>query len=369
MIDVLPDRPRKGRGAVGNPTGRYEKEVRAATDDGWGNRWWEHDGGGHEGAAQALATTLSADTSRSVITRNTSPDIPFNQSINPYRGCEHGCIYCFARPSHSWLGLSPGLDFETRLWAKFDAPRLLQGELANPKYRCQILALGTNSDCYQPVERQHRLTRRILEVLEAANHPVAMVTKSALVLRDVDILGAMARRNLVQVYVSVTTLDTTLARRMEPRAAAPGRRLKTIEGLARAGIPTGIMAAPMIPALNDAELDNILAAGARAGATSAGYILLRLPHELKDLFSQWLATHYPDKADHVLSLVRQSRGGRLNDPAFGSRMVGTGSYATMLAQRFKAACRRLDLNMREGGMLDASKFRPPPLPGEQLKLL
>lgn len=365
MVDVLPDRPRKGRGAVGNPSGRYETEVRVSTDDGWGNRWWE---AGERGIAPALATTLSADTSRSVITRNTSPDIPFSQSINPYRGCEHGCIYCFARPTHAWLGLSPGLDFETRLWAKFDAPELLQRELADPKYRCQVIALGTNSDCYQPVERRQRLTRRILEVLDASNHPVALVTKSALVMRDADILGSMARRNLVQVYVSVTTLDRTLARRMEPRAAGPVRRLKTIEGLARAGIPTGIMAAPMIPALNDAELDDILAAGARAGATSAGYILLRLPHELKELFTQWLATHYPDKAGHILSLVRQSRGGRLNDPAFGSRMVGTGSYAAMLAQRFKVACRRLELNLNQGGMLDTSRFHPPSLPGEQLKL-
>ncbi len=354
----LPAAPRKGRGAIGNPTGRFEAERRYAIDDGWGS-------GDEE--APPLATTVTLDASRTVITRNASPDISFDRSINPYRGCEHGCIYCYARPSHAYLGLSPGLDFEARLFAKPDAARILERELGDPKYRCRVIALGTNTDPYQPIERRFRITRQILEVLAACSHPVGIVTKSALVLRDIDILAPMAERRLAKVFVSVTTLDRRLARRMEPRAAAPERRLETIRGLSQAGIPVGVMAAPMIPALNDAELERILEAAAQAGARSAGYVLLRLPHEIKDLFQEWLEAHEPLKAEHVMSLVRETRGGRLYDSTYGIRMRGTGPYAELLAKRFRRACKRLGLNLSEGS-LDTTRFRPPVRQGTQLSL-
>ncbi len=363
MVDLLPDLPKKGRGAIGNPTGRYEPEVRLAVDDGWGEKWWERDED-----APPLRTTVSPDKSRTIITRNQSPDVPFTQSINPYRGCEHGCIYCYARPTHAWLGLSPGLDFESRLFAKRDAAALLENELGNPRYRCRVIALGTNTDPYQPIEREFRITRGILQVLAAFDHPVAVVTKSALVLRDLDILSSMAEKGLATVCISVTTLDKDLARRMEPRAATPERRLKALAALAQAGIPTGVMAAPMIPGLNDTELENILAAAAGRGAQTAGYVLLRMPHEIKDLFTEWLEVHYPQKARRVLGLVRETREGKLYDSSFGTRMRGTGKYAELLAKRFALACKRLGLN-RNDWALDASRFRPPPSEGEQLELV
>ena len=352
-------RPRKGRGAVTNDPGRFEPHRRAAIDDGWGTADEE---------PAPLRTTLTPDNTRTIIARNESPDVPFDRSINPYRGCEHGCVYCFARPTHAFLGLSPGLDFESRIFYKPDAAKLLAGELRHPKYDCQVIAMGTNTDPYQPAERELGITRAILEVLAAHDHPVGIVTKSALVLRDIDVLAPMAAKGLAQVCVSVTTLDRGLARRLEPRAATPARRLEAIAGLSAAGIPTGVMAAPVIPVLNDAELESILTAGREAGADIAGYILLRLPLEIKDLFRQWLAEHAPLKAKHVMNMVRATRGGRDNDPDFGTRMKGTGPYAELIAQRFRAACNRLGLTQGERFQLDTTRFHPPPRAGDQLKL-
>ncbi|MHA1538017.1 MAG: PA0069 family radical SAM protein [Alphaproteobacteria bacterium] len=351
----------KGRGAGGNASGRFEPLSRHRTDDGWGHPFATGE------IEPPLKTTVSRDRSRTIIARNASPDLGFEQSINPYRGCEHGCVYCFARPTHAWLGLSPGLDFESRLFAKPDAPSLLKKELAAKSYRCRPIALGTNTDPYQPIERDYRITRRLLKVLSDCRHPVTIVTKSAMVLRDLDILAPMAERGLVKVCLSITTLDRGLARRMEPRASTPVRRLETIAGLKAAGVPVGVMAAPMIPALNDAELDNILQAAAAAGAGEAGYILLRLPLELKALFADWLQSHFPGKARHVLSLVRETRGGKLYRSQFGARMVGQGPYAELLEARFKTACRRLNLNRRRFD-LDTSQFEAPANAG-QLRLL
>lgn len=363
MVDIVPDRVRKGRGAVGNPTNRFEDAKRMATDDGWAGLSSDPDD-----ILPPLRTTVGIDSSRSIIARNDSPDIPFLQSINPYRGCEHGCIYCYARPSHGYLGLSTGLDFETKLFAKPEAARLLEAELRRPGYVPSAIAMGTNTDPYQPVEREYRITRQILEVLARFNHPFTIVTKSALVLRDLDIIAPMAAKHLAKVFVSVTTLDRELARTLEPRASTPLRRIAAIKGLAAAGVPTGVMAAPMIPALNDDELEAILEAAHAAGAGTAGYTLLRLPHEIKDLFAQWLETHAPLKAKHVLSLVRDTRGGQLNDPQFGSRMRGTGTYADLLGKRFRLACKRLGLNKNDWS-LDLTVFKPPPRPGDQLALL
>ena len=301
MDEPLPAMPVKGRGAVSNPAGRFEAESRHAVDDGWD---LDED-------LPPLRTTVTEDTCRTVISWNDSPDLGFDRSINPYRGCEHGCVYCYARPTHAFLGLSPGLDFETRLFAKSDAPALLENELRKPSYRCRTIMLGANTDPYQPIERQHMITRRILEVLAAHNHPVAIATKSALVRRDIDILAPMAAKGLASVGVSITTLDRGLARTLEPRAATPARRLETIRVLSDAGIPTRVMAAPMIPFLNDAELERILEAAAGAGAVGANYILLRLPLELKGLFTEWLETHAPGKASHVLNRLRESRDGML----------------------------------------------------------
>ena len=303
-----------------------------------------------------------------MITRNSSPDIPFDRSINPYRGCEHGCIYCYARPSHAWLGLSPGQDFETRLVMKPDAARLLRRELAGKGYRPRVIALGTNTDPYQPIERKHRITREILEVLRDCRHPVGIVTKSSLVLRDRDILGDMAADNLVRVYVSVTTLDRELARRMEPRAPTPARRLGTIAALAAADIPVGAMFAPVIPGLNDHEMEAILAAAHAAGAASAGHVLLRLPLEVAALFREWLEAHYPDRAVRVMKLVRDCRGGRDNDSGWGRRMTGSGPFAEMIARRFALARRRLGLD-RRGAPLDTAKFIRPVPAGGQFRLL
>ena len=342
--------PRKGRGAVVSPDGRFDAWQREATEDGW----WNQD-------EEAPATELTVDTAKSVVTYNDSPDIPYDRSINPYRGCEHGCAYCFARPSHAYLGLSPGLDFETKLAYKADAAAILRRELAKPGYRCQPVALGINTDAWQPVERRLGVTRGILEVLAETRHPVTIVTKSALVLRDLDLLAEMATAGRVHVAVSITTLDAGLARAMEPRAPSSQRRLAVIAALAATGIPTAVMVAPLIPALSDHELESILAAAREAGASSAGYILLRLPHEVKPLFRAWLDSHRPGRAEHVYSLMRQLHGGREYDSAFGTRQRGSGPLAEIIAQRFRVATRRLGLDA-PSPPLDATGFRPPPIP-------
>ncbi|MCW5746047.1 MAG: PA0069 family radical SAM protein [Alphaproteobacteria bacterium] len=368
----LAARARKGRGAIGNPASRYDSQTTVAVDDGWGSA-------DDRDAATAnphpddvdpprLATTLTRDASRTIIARNTSPDVPFDRSINPYRGCEHGCIYCFARPSHAYLGLSPGLDFETRLLFKPDAAALLRQELAKKSYRCNVMAMGTNTDPYQPVERELKITRSILEVLAAFNHPFTIVTKSALVTRDLDIIAPMAARRLCKIFVSVTTLDRELARTMEPRASTPARRIAAIKALAEAGVHAGVMAAPMIPALNDAELETILEAAQAAGAASAGFVMLRLPYEIKDLFTEWLQAHAPLKAKHVLALIRDMRGGKLNSAEFGERMRGNGPYAELIAKRFRIACARLGLNKNDWSV-DITQFKPPARSGDQLRLL
>lgn len=353
--------PRKGRGAIGNPACRFDPTRSEPVDDGWGTLAEEF------AEPPPLETTLTRDATRSIIAWNDSPDIGFDRAVNPYRGCEHGCVYCYARPSHAYLGLSPGLDFETKLLFKPEAAALLAKEIARPGYAARPIALGSNTDPYQPVERQLRITRSILEVLAEAAHPCTIVTKSALVLRDLDLLTGMASRRLVRVCISVTTLDRRLARVMEPRAATPARRLQAIEALARAGVPTGVMAAPMIPGLNDAEMESILAAASRAGATAASYVLLRLPHELRALFTEWLHAHYPERAAHVLSLIRQTRAGALNDSRFGSRFSGVGVYADMLAKRFAIAARRFGLDEPMAG-LDCSRFAPPRRHAEERQL-
>jgi len=351
--------PRKGRGAGSNESGRFETEKRVPFDDGWGSSDEE---------PARLPTTLTVDATRTIIARNDSPDIGFDRSINPYRGCEHGCIYCYARPSHAYLGLSPGLDFETRIFYKPNGAALLRDELRKKGYVCRPMALGSNTDPYQPSERKLGITRSILEVLREFHHPVTIVTKGALIQRDIDILSDMAKEKLAVVTVSVTTLDRALARVMEPRAATPERRIETIAALAKAGIPTGVLSAPMIPALNDREMEAILARARDAGASVAGYTLLRLPLELKALFKEWLETHAPQKAAHVLSLVAQCHGGKLYDSAWSQRMVGGGPYAEMLAARFDRACRKLGYSARSTHMLDTSRFRPPPQKGDQLVL-
>jgi DNA repair photolyase len=358
---AIPPQARKGRGAVSNRPGRYEPGERPVEDDGWGSALAARE------EAPAPDTSVQPDKSKTIIAWNESPDVGFDRSINPYRGCEHGCIYCFARPTHAYLGLSPGLDFETRLFAKHDAAALLARELAKPGYKPAPIGLGTNTDPYQPVERRYAVTRQVLEVLDRFNHPVTIVTKSALILRDLDILSRMAQRGLAEATLSVTTLDPELARKLEPRAPTPLRRLAAIEGLAQAGIPTGVLAAPMIPALNDPEMEAILAAAAKAGATHAGYVLLRLPLEIKDLFREWLEAHVPAKAEHVLALVRETRGGKLNQSGFGQRMRGQGPYADLLRQRFRLACRKLGLNRRFAS-LRTDLFRIPASERAQLEL-
>ncbi|ONG48943.1 radical SAM protein [Pseudoroseomonas deserti] len=353
---------RKGRGATSNPAVRFDRLALEAFDDGWQTL--------EEAFAELppLATTLTRDAARSAISWNSSPDIGFDRAVNPYRGCEHGCVYCYARPSHAYLGLSPGLDFETRLLFKPDVGALLEKELRKPGYTPRPIALGSNTDPYQPVERRMKLTRTILEVLERFGHPVTIVTKSAGVLRDRDILARLAERRLVRVCLSVTTLDPKLARILEPRAASPERRLAALRELSDAGIPTALLAAPMIPAVNDMELERLLERAAACGVTRAGYVLLRLPLEIAGLFEDWLREHMPDRADKVLSLVRQTRGGRVYDSDFAQRMSGTGPYAEMLATRFRIAARRLGLEKRDGAELDCSQFSPPLLPGEGRQL-
>ncbi len=348
--DALPDRTRPGRGAISNLTGRFERLRKNATDDGWRQDHADGD------PAPRLDTIVTFDRTRSIIARNDSPDIPFDRSINAYRGCEHGCVYCYARPTHAWLGLSPGLDFETRLFAKPNAAELLARELARPGYKPRTIAIGTNTDPYQPVERRLKITRAILEVLAAHNHPVSIVTKSGLVARDLDILGPMAARGLAAIGVSLTTLDADLAANMEPRAPRPERRLETIRMLATAGLPVTVMAAPMIPALTDHELEAILIRARKAGATHAGYILLRLPLELKELFEEWLATHYPDRKRRVLNRLREMRGGALYRSQFGERMHGRGDLAKLLEERFRIAARQQGFRT-ERTLLDPHRFR------------
>jgi DNA repair photolyase len=335
----MPSQAVRGRGAVGNPANRFESQVLEPFDDGWDTL---------EGLADLpkLATTLTKDASKSAISWNTSPDLGFDRAVNPYRGCEHGCIYCFARPSHAYLGYSPGLDFETRLVFKPDVAALLEKELSKPNYAVKPMGLGTNTDPYQPIDRTLKLTRSVLEVLERFGHPVSIVTKSAGVLRDIDILQRMAARGLVRVYLSVTTLDASLARCMEPRAASPERRLAAIGALSQAGIPAAVLAAPMIPGLNDAELEKILERAARAGARFAGYVLLRLPHELRGMFEAWLAEHFPARARHVLNLIRETRAGQLNDSRFHHRLAGAGPYADLLGKRFARAARQFGFEER-----------------------
>ena len=360
---TAPRGERRGRGAVSNASGRFETERRVRADS-----WFDFtaDSAAPDEPPPPLATTVTMESCRTIVTRNTSPDLGFDRSINAYRGCEHGCAYCYARPSHAYLGLSPGLDFESRLFAKPDAARALERELRRPGYECRMIALGTNTDPYQPIERRLEITRQILEVLAAANHPVGITTKSALVTRDLDILGPMAERNLVRVFLSITTLDRRLARRMEPRAATPAKRLETIRALREARVPAGVMVAPVIPGLTDAEIERILEAAAWAGAEGAAYVLLRLPHEVKDLFREWLAENEPLRASRVMALVRETRGGKLYDAAFHLRGRGRGAYADLIARRFRLAVRRLGLDA-ERRSLDTSAFRPPP--GAQLKLI
>jgi len=347
------------RGARSFAQGRFESVAREAFDDGWTPE---------EREASELKTSVTIEKARSIVSHNESPDVGFSQSINPYRGCEHGCIYCYARPSHSYLELSPGLDFETKLFAKTNAPELLREALAKPGYAASPIALGANTDCYQPIERKYGITRRILEVLAECEHPVTMVTKSALIERDLDLLTELSSKNLVKAFISIGTLDRVLARKLEPRAASPQRRLDILRALSSAGVPCGVMVAALIPALNDRTMEHVLEEAAKAGALEAAYVIMRLPNELKDLFKEWLAEHYPDRAAHVMSIVQQMRGGRDNDPRFGTRMTGTGNYAELIEKRFDIACRRFGLNGHGAGRrapaLDCTRFRPPNLSGQ-----
>ena len=355
---MKPPEAHKGRGALSNPEGRFESVRKFVEDDGWNRPVEEED------ELPPLKTEVRPDPTRTLISRNDSPDIPFTQSINPYKGCEHGCIYCYARPSHAYLNLSPGLDFETKLFYKADAAALLDKELRKPGYRVSSLMLGANTDPYQPVEKKLIVTRSILEVVQRFHHPVAIITKSTLITRDLDILGELAKERLVSVMVSITTLDDALKRSLEPRTASPQGRLRTVEALTRAGVPVGVMTAPIIPMINDAEMERILELAAAAGARSAGYVLLRLPYELKDLFKEWLTEHYPLKAEHVMSLIRQSRGGAEYQSGFGTRMRGTGKYAELIAQRFALACKRLKLGLGRRMGIDLTRFRVPPEGGQ-----
>jgi DNA repair photolyase len=352
-----PPLPTRGRGARSNASGRYELQAREAFDDGWT---------GDEAPAQ-LRTHLAKETARKILTRNDSPDIGFNQSINPYRGCEHGCIYCYARPAHAYMGLSPGLDFESRIFFKPDAARLLERELSRPSYKPELVHIGGNTDPYQPAERTLKITRSLLQVFDRFNHPFSIITKSNLIVRDLDIIGPMAARHLASAAISITTLDRSLARAMEPRAATPAKRLEAIARLADAGAPVTVMFAPAIPGLNDHELEAVLEAAAKAGATGAGYVTLRLPLEIKDLFREWLEDARPDRAKRVMSLVRQARGGLDYDARWGSRMTGSGPVADLLRARFAVAVKKHGLNKRTRSA-DLTQFRAPPKTGDQLGL-
>jgi DNA repair photolyase len=351
----------KGRGAATNPEGRFETMRHHAEDDGWQSALLDE-------SAPRPRTEVNEERARSIISRNDSPDVAFQQSINPYRGCEHGCIYCFARPSHSYLNLSPGLDFETRLFAKTNAAEQLARELAKQGYRCTPINLGANTDPYQPIERRYRLTRAILEVLAATRHPCTIVTKNALVERDLDLLVPMAEKRLVQVFISCTQLDNHLAAKLEPRASAPHRRIQAVRTLNEAGVPCGVLVAPIIPALTDRDMEHVLETASQAGARMAGYTILRLPWELKTLFREWLELNVPQRAEHVMSLVRQMRGGRENDPSFGTRMRGQGPFAELLRRRFDVACRRHGFHRARELRLDCSRFVPPREPSPQGQL-
>lgn len=351
---------RTGRGAASNPPGRFETTRAELADDGWGTLDEE---------LPPFETTVAPEPARTIISHNRSPDIPFDQSINPYKGCEHGCIYCYARPSHAYLNLSPGLDFETKLFYKPDAARLLEQELARPGYVCSPITIGANTDPYQPIEREYRVTRSVLEVLARCRHPCSIITKSAMVERDLDLLSSMARDDLVQVFVSVTTLSNELKRTLEPRTASPAARLRTIRNLSAAGIPVGVMVAPVIPVLTDAELEHILEASAQAGARSAGYVLLRLPHEVKDLFREWLEANEPLRAKHVMSRLHAMRGGRDYDSRWGTRQRGEGEYAELLRKRFELACVRFGLNRGPRFTHNRTLFTPPSTGQRQLSLL
>ncbi|WP_426041085.1 PA0069 family radical SAM protein [Brevundimonas sp. TWP2-3-4b1] len=350
--------PRKGRGARTNATGRFEPVVHEDFDDGWT---------AEDETPAPLRTTLTPEHARKIITTNTSPDVGFDRSINPYKGCEHGCIYCYARPSHAWMGLSPGLDFESRLFFKPEGPRLLEQELAARRYVCKRIHIGGNTDPYQPVERTQKITRGLLEVLQRFNQPFSIITKSNLITRDLDILGPMGRDGLASAFVSITTLDRDLARTMEPRAATPARRLDAVKRLADAGVPVGVGFAPVIPGLNDHELEAVLEAAAKAGATTAMYVTLRLPLEIKDLFQEWLADARPDRAARVMSLVRQTRGGKDYDADWSQRMKGTGPVADLISARFKAAVKRYGLDGPRHD-LDVTKFKVPADARAQLEL-
>jgi len=349
----------KGRGAGSNPTNRFDSLMVEQIDDGWYR----------DETPDSLAETVLPDRARGILSTNDSPDVGFEQSINPYRGCSHGCVYCFARPSHAFLGLSPGLDFETKLFYKADAAKILEAELNKPTYICKPIALGINTDGYQPLEKKLEVTRSILAVLARCRHPVTIVTKSALVLRDLDLLTDLAGDRLVSVMLSITSLTDEIKRTLEPRTASPRARLRVVQELALAGIPVGVLVAPVIPAITDHELEDILSAAVDAGATSAGYVLLRLPHELKIIFREWLQDHYPERAAHVMSLINQARGGKDYDSRFGQRMRGTGPYAELLRARFDLAKRKLGLQSTDERYdLDTSKFRPPGPGGPQLAL-
>lgn len=348
----------RGRGARTNASGRFESQVREAFDDGWTSDDLE--------PAQ-LATTVTPEKARLIISRNDSPDVGFSASINPYRGCEHGCIYCYARPAHAYMGLSPGLDFESKLFFKPEAARLLEAELSKPRYVPEVIHIGGNTDPYQPQERRLRVTRQVIEVLSRFNHPFSVITKSALILRDLDLLAPLAGDNLVRVAISITTLDRKLARSMEPRAATPERRLQAVRQLSDAGVPVIVMFAPAIPGLNDHEMEAVLERAAAAGARGAGYVALRLPLEIKDLFREWLETDHPDRASRIMSLVRQMRGGKDYDAQWGQRMKGQGPIADLLSARFKAARRRYGLDVRFDDM-DLTRFRLPAKAGDQLDM-
>jgi len=361
-VRSIPPAPFKGRGSPLNPPGRFESTRREAEDDGWAP---PHDELG-DGKPR---TEVSDESARSIISRNDSPDIGFMQSLNPYRGCEHGCSYCFARPNHSYVNLSPGLDFETKLFAKRNAAEVLEAELAKPSYHCEPITIGTATDPYQPTERRYAITRSVLEVCVRTRHPVGLITKNALVERDIDLLADLARDRLARVFISVTSLDNQLSSRLEPRASAPHRRLTAIRKLADAGIPVGVLAAPVIPMVTDRWLEEILDRAHDAGARSAGYVLIRLPHEVKDVFRAWLAVHFPERADHVMSLIRQMRGGRDYDARFGARMRGEGVFADLIAARFARAKRRFGFGgYRESLALDTTKFMPPRKPSPQGEL-
>jgi DNA repair photolyase len=355
---IAPPAPRKGRGAVTNLQGRHEVDQREAVDDGWQTA-------DEDGERKVLRTQVFEERAKTILTRNASPDIPFNVSLNPYRGCEHGCIYCFARPTHSYLGLSPGLDFESRIYAKINAPELLERELAKKSYVPEPIALGVATDAWQPAERDLRLTRRVIEVLSERNHPFAAITKSSLIERDIDLLAPMAERGQFMAAITITTLDADIARTLEPRAATPARRLRTIRTLSDAGIPVGVSIAPVIPFVTEPDMERVLEACADAGASNASYIVLRLPWEVAPLFKDWLSAHFPDRAERVMSRVRDMRGGKDYDSSFSTRMKGEGLWADLLRQRFHKAVRRLGLSGRDRGILDMSHFRRIEPPGAE----